>query len=114
MAIATATLREALAIAYGQNVTYLGLQTTAKTGSTAGTEVTGGSYARKPVTWTAGAVDGSVTATATFDIPAGVTVQSAFGTGALTGGTFLDDYSASYNSQTSAGQLTLTVTYTQS
>jgi hypothetical protein len=113
MAIASAQQRENLAIAYGAAATYAGLQTTAKTGS-AGTEVTGGTYARKPLTWAAGSVDGIVTATATFDVPASVTVQSSFLTTAVTGGTFLDDVAVVYNSQPSAGTLTVSYSYTQS
>lgn len=113
MAIATTTQRENLAVAYGAAATHAGLQTTAAAG-TAGTEVTGGTYARKALTWAPGSVDGTVTASATFDVPAGVTVQSAFMTTALTGGTFLDSVAASYASQTSAGQLTVNFTFTQS
>jgi hypothetical protein len=110
MAIATATLRQAVANAYGANAPYAALQTTAKTGSTAGTEVTGGTYARKALTWSAG-TGGVITATAVFDVPAGVSVQSSAIYSAVTAGTFLDDYTVAYNSQPSAGQLT--VNYTQ-
>lgn len=113
MAIATAQQRENLAIAYGAAATFAGLQTTAAAG-TAGTEVTGGTYARKALSWTAGGVDGSVTATATFDVPASVTVQSAFLTTAASAGTFLDSVAVVYNSQPSAGTLTVTFTYVQS
>lgn len=115
MAIATAQQRENLAIAYGNAATHAGLQTTAAAG-TAGTEVTGTGYARQPLTWTAGTVDGVVTASATFTVPANVTVQSAFLTTAVTvgSGTFLDSVAVSYASQTSSGTLTVNFTYTQS
>lgn len=113
MAIATAQQRENLAVAYGNAATYAGLQTTAAAG-TAGTEVTGSGYARQPLTWAPGTVDGVVTASATFTVPASVTVQSAFLTTAATGGTFLDSVAVSYASQTSAGTLTVSLTYTQS
>jgi hypothetical protein len=113
MAIASAQQRENLAVAYGAAATYAGLQTTAAAG-TQGTEVTGGTYARKPLTWAAGTVDGVVTASATFDVPASVTVLSSFLTTAVTAGTFLDSVAVTYNSQPSAGTLTVNYTYTQS
>lgn len=112
MAIASASLRQTLANAYGAAATFAGLQTTAAAG-TQGTEVTGGSYARKPLSWSAG-TGGVVFATAVFDVPANVTVLSSFATTALTGGTFQDSYAVTYNSQPSAGQLTVNYTYTQS
>lgn len=54
----------------------------------AGTEITGGSYARKPTTWTS-AASGLIRPVANldFDIPAGVTVGSWSAFSALTGGT---------------------------
>ncbi len=105
--------RENLAVRYGELATHAGLATTAA-GTGFGTEVTGGTYARKPLTWAPGAVDGVVTASATFDVPANVTIASAFLTTALTGGTFLDSVAVSYAAQTAAGQLTVNFTYTQS
>lgn len=53
-----------------------------------GTELTGGSYARKPVTWAA-ASNGVVRPSAdlTFDVPAGAVVAGWKGYTALTGGT---------------------------
>ena len=115
MPIQTAQQRENLAVAYGTNATHAGLATTAA-GATLGTEVTGGTYARKALTWAPGTVDGTVTASATFDVPANVTVQSAFLTTSVTvgSGTFLDSVAVSYASQTAAGQLTVNFTYTQS
>lgn len=115
MAIATAQQRENLAVAYGTNATHAGLQTTAAAG-TAGTEVTGAGYARQALTWAAGGVDGVVTASATFTVPASVTVQSAFLTTSITvgSGTFLDSVAVSYASQASSGTLTVNFTYTQS
>lgn len=115
MAIATAQQKENLAIAYGNAATACGLATTAA-GGTLGTEVTGTGYARQALTWTPGAVDGVVTATATFTVPASVTVQSAFLTTSTTvgSGTFLDSVAVSYAAQASSGQLTVNFTYTQS
>lgn len=112
MAIATATQRQTLAAAYGSAATNAGLQTTAAA-ATQGTEVTGTGYARQPLTWTAG-TGGVVTASATFTVPANVTVQSSFLTTALTGGTFLDSVAVSYSSQTSSGTLTVNYTFTES
>lgn len=48
---------------------------TADPGTTGASEVTGGTYARKTLTWSGGAVDGDVIGTELeFDIPAGTTV----------------------------------------
>lgn len=113
MAIATTTQRENLAVAYGNNATYASLHT-ADPGTSGASEVTGGTYARKPLTWAAGAVDGVITASATFDVPAGVSVAYAGLTTAATAGTFLDKVAAVYNSQPQAGTLTVNFTYTQS
>jgi len=113
--MATTQLRENLAIAYGNSATHAALFTTAPTGTTAGTEVTGGSpaYARKALSWTAGAVDGSVTATATFDVPAGATVAGAGLYTAITGGTYLDGATVTSQAFAAQGTYTLTITYTQ-
>jgi hypothetical protein len=115
MAIATAQQRENLAIAYGAAATHTGLQTTTAAG-TQGTEVTGAGYARQALTWAAGTVDGVVTASATFTVPASVTVQSAFLTTSITvgSGTFLDSVAVSYAAQGSPGTLTVNFTFTES
>ena len=105
--------REDAAVSFGGRATHAGLQTTAAA-ATAGTEVTGGTYARKTLTWAPGTVDGTVTASATFDVPANVGVLSAFTTTALTGGTFRRAVDAVYNSQPSAGTMTVNFTFTQS
>lgn len=54
----------------------------------AGNELTGGSYARKPVTWTS-ASSGTIRPNSdiTFDVPAGATVGGWRGYSALTSGT---------------------------
>ncbi len=115
MAIQTATQKETLAVAYGTAATHAALYTTAP-GASAGTEPTGGSpaYARKALTWVAGASDGVVTATATFDVPAGATIVGAGLHTALTGGTYLDGGSLTSQAFASQGTYTLTLTYTQS
>lgn len=111
MAIQTAGQKETLAIAYGAAATFGAVYTTAP-GASAGAEPSGGSpaYARKSLSWTAGTVDGVVTATATFDIPAGTTVVGVGVHTASTGGTYLDG--ASVTSQAFASQGTYAVTYT--
>ena len=74
--------RNAIATHGGSLITHLGLV------NDSGVELTGGSYARKAVTWTT-ADDGVIRPTAdlTFDIPAGVKVKGWCGCTALTGGT---------------------------
>lgn len=115
MAIQTAQQKENVAVAYGTNATYGALYTTAPGGS-AGTEVTGGSpaYARKPLTWTAGTVDGIVTASATFDVPSGATVVGAGVHNALTAGTYLDGIAVTSQPFAAQGTYTVSFTYTQS
>lgn len=104
--------REDAAVAAGARYPYAGLQTTAAA-ATAGTEVVGTGYARQPLTWAPGTVDGQVTASATFTVPPNVTVASAFLTSAVTGGTFRRAVDAAYAQQTSAGQLTVNFTFNQ-
>lgn len=114
MAVQTATMRNALATAYGAQAAYAALYTTAP-GATAGTEVSGGTpaYARKPITWGAASAS-AVTATVTFDVPAGTTVVGAGVHTALTGGSYLDGASVTSQAYASAGTYALTLTFTQS
>lgn len=114
MPIQTATQKNNLATAYGTNATHAALYTTAP-GATAGTEPTGGSpaYARKPITWGAASA-GAITATVTFDVPAGTTIVGAGVHTALTVGTYLDGGSVTSQAFASQGTYTLTLTYTQS
>lgn len=115
MTIATAQQKENLAVAYGNAAAYVSLHTADPAG-TGANEVTGGApaYARKAAAWSAGTVDGVVTATVTFDVPAGTTVTHVGLWDAATGGTFLDQ--AAITSQTFASQGTyqVTLTFTQS
>lgn len=115
MPIETAQQRENLAVEYGVRATHASLHS-ADPGSTGANEISGGSpaYARKPLTWSVGTVDGVVTATAVFDVPAGQAVTHGALWTALTGGTYLDKVSISYATQASQGTLTLNLTYTQS
>lgn len=110
MALATATIKNVLASAYASAAVNAALYTSVPSGS-AGTEVTGGTYARKTLTWSS-AVGGVVTATAVFDIPAGVTVRGAGVHNS--GGTYLDGGAQPEQAFATAGQYTLTLTYTQS
>lgn len=115
MAIQTAQGKEHLAVAYGTNATFGALYTTAPSAS-AGTEPSGGSpaYARKALTWTAGTVDGVVTATATFDVPAGATIVGAGVHTAVTAGTYLDGGAVTSQAFASQGTYQATFTFTQS
>ena len=114
MAIQTAQGKENLAVAYGTNATFAAAYTTAP-GASAGTEPSGGTpaYARKALTWTAGTVDGVVTATVTFDIPAGVTILGVGVHSASTGG-YLDGASVTSQAFASQGTYQVTFTFTQS
>lgn len=115
MPIATDQQREYLAIEYGNRATYASLHS-ADPGTTGTNEISGGTpaYARKPLTWTAGAVDGSVTATAVFDVPANQPVTHVGIFSALTAGTFLDKQVVTYSTQAAQGTLTVNLTFTQS
>lgn len=112
MPLATTTARNALANAYKAGITHLALFTTVP-GASAGTEVSGGSYARKPITWGA-TTDGVTSGTVTFDVPAGTTVAGWGGFNALTAGTYFDGGAVTSQNFATAGQYALTVTYTQS
>lgn len=59
--------------------TYLGLYTVAPTDSTAGTEVSGGNYARVQLTWGA-ASEGSISLSANARFPAAGTASVDYGT----------------------------------
>jgi hypothetical protein len=114
MAIETTTLKNTLAQAYGTAAAFGALYSTVPSG-TPGTELSGGSpaYARKPLTWST-AASGEVTATATFDVPAGATVAGAGVHSALTGGTYLDGGAVTTQAYSSQGQYVMTFTYQQS
>lgn len=111
--MADGTTREALAVQYGTIATHAALHT-ADPGTGLTSEVTGTGYARQPLTWAAGtAGDGIVTATATFTVPANVSVLYTTTCTGLTGGRQVDKVSAVYNSQPAAGQLTVNFQYAQ-
>ncbi len=110
--MADAQTRENLAINYGSQATHAALFT-ADPGTGLTNEVSGTGYARKSLTWAAGSADGTVTASATFDVPANVSTTHAATVSAATGGRQIDKVTAAYNAQTSAGQVTVNFTYTQ-
>lgn len=111
--MADGTTRESLAVSYGAIATHAALHT-ADPGTGLTNEVSGGTYARKALTWAAGtAGDGVVTATAVFDVPASTAVTHATTCSASTAGRQIDKVAAAYASQASTGQLTVNFTYTQ-
>lgn len=113
MPIQTTTEQASLAAKYEADAVSVALYTTVPT-SSAGTEVSGGSpaYARKTPTWSG---TNPITATVTFDVPAGTTVK---GVGLYnSGGTYIDGGAvggASGQLFSSQGQYQITLTYTQS
>lgn len=114
MAIQTAGMKNSLATAYKNAALYAALYTTVP-GASAGTEVTGGSpaYARKALTWGTPS-NGVVTATATFDVPTGVTLAGAGVHDALTAGNYLDGGAITSQVFNSQGTYALTLTFTES
>lgn len=114
MAIQTAGMKNSLATAYKNAALYAALYTTVP-GASAGTEVTGGApaYARKSLTWGAPS-NGVVTATVTFDVPAGVTVVGAGVHDALTAGNYLDGGTVTSQNFGTQGTYALTLTFTES
>lgn len=115
MAIATNAQKETLAAAYAGAATYASLHNGAP-GTTGANEISGGSpaYARKEITWTAGASDGVYTSnTLNFDVPAGTDLTDIGLWDAVSGGNFKDSVaiSVTYASQ---GVYAVVLTYTQS
>lgn len=108
MALQTATIKNALATAYGNAATQAALYSTVPAGS-AGTEISGGSYTRKSVVWGA-PVQGVSTATVVFDVPAGVTIRGMGVHNA--GGTYLDGGALPEQPLATAATYTVTLTTT--
>jgi hypothetical protein len=108
--VATVAFRESLAVYAGTLMTHASLYTTTPTATTPGTEVTGSGWARQPVVWSAGASDGSITATIVFNVPAGQTVVGGGFHSALTGGNYLDGGALPSQPYTTAGTYTLNAT----
>jgi hypothetical protein len=114
MAIQTTGEKNSLATKYGTDAAYGAIYTTAP-GASAGTEPSGGSpaYARKALTW-GSASGGVVTATVTFDVPAGATIVGAGLHTAVTAGTYLDGAAVTSQAFALQGTYQVTFTYTQS
>ena len=114
MAIQTTLEKNNLATDYGNDSPYGAVYTTAP-GATAGTEPSGGSpaYARKALSWSS-ASGGVISASATFDIPTGVTIVGIGLHSAVSGGTYHDGVAVTDQEFASQGTLTVTFTYTQS
>ncbi len=114
MPIRVDATRQAVANAYTGLATH-GSVHTADPGTTGASEVTGGTpaYARKALTWTAGTT-GTGTASATYDIPSGITAAwGGIWSQVATGGTFRDTVDIVDQAFASQGQLTINYTYTQ-
>lgn len=110
MAISTTTEKNSLATKYGADAPYAALFTSAPSGGTPGTEVTGSGYARQALSWGA-ASNGVITASASFTVPSGQTVLGAGLYSAVSAGTYVDG--GSLTSFAGPGTYTLSVTYTQ-
>jgi hypothetical protein len=113
VAIASTYGKNALADHFGSIATHGAVYTT-NPGASAGTEPTGGSpaYARKALTWSA-ADAGVVTASATFDIPAGTTIVGTGVHTALTAGNYIDGKVDATVNFTDQDTVTVNYTYTQ-
>lgn len=113
MAIKTVTQRNSLAAKYAADNTHAALFTAdpGGTGTVVG-EVAGGTYARQPITWSAPS-NGTITASVTFDVPAGVTLKFGGVCSAATGATLRDAGSVPDQPFGTAGQYTLGLSYTQ-
>lgn len=72
---------------HSARITHLSLHT-ADPGTTGTSEVTGGGYARKAVTWGAAAGGVAEETAVSFDVPANITVTHVGGWSAVSGGTF--------------------------
>lgn len=111
--MATVAFRESVAVYAGSLMPYATLYTSVPTATTPGTEVSGtGWTGRKAVSWSAGASDGSITATVVFDVPAGQTVVGAGFHSALTAGNYLDGGAVPSQPYATAGTYTLNATFT--
>src|SRR6478752_1659086 len=116
MAFPNVTKEAAVIAAHASNFAFASLHTSAA-GTTGANEATGGSpaYARKAITWTDGASDGSSAGSAvTFDVPAGTYVEIGFWS-ASTAGTFGGSMALSSSAVLgSQGTVTVTPTLTAS
>ena len=116
MAIATTVQKNSLCTKYSTDNAYAALFTAdpGGTGTVVG-EVSGGAYARVLIAWGA-ASGGSITGTATINVPAGTTIIFA---GGCTAGTaavsdLRDKTSITSQNFATAGTYALTITFTES
>lgn len=114
MAIAINATKEALAATYASQALFSSLHT-ASPGTTGANEATGGGYARKALTWTAGASDGVTNAAQVeFDVAAGTYTHVGFQS-ASSGSALVDSYTLPTPIVMSvAGKIRVTPSYTQS
>lgn len=113
MALSVPATKTAVADYLETKFLYGAVFTSAPSGATPGTEVTGGSpaYARKALTFTNGA-DGVTVASATFDIPTGTTVRGTGIFDASTAGNYQEGRTETDIVYSAQGQLTVTWTVT--
>lgn len=112
MAIATTTAKNSLATKYGADATHAALFTAdpGTTGSVTG-EVSGGGYARKPITWGA-PTNGVVTGSVEFTVPASTTITHAAVCSASSGANLLDKVAITSQTFATAGTYELALTFT--
>lgn len=113
MPVSTTTEKNNLATKYGQDGVYIALFSSAPSGGTPGTELTGGTYARVAAGWGA-ASGGVITASGTLNVPSGATVAGVGLYTAVSGGTYVDGASLTSQAFGTAGTYTVSLTYTQS
>lgn len=113
MALSVTTTKTATVDFLETQFPYGAVFTTAPSGDTPGTEPSGGSpaYARKALTWTNGSA-GVSSASATFDIPAGTTINGSGLFSAATAGTYREGRTETAITFSAQGQLTVTWTAT--
>lgn len=110
------TSRTAIAAYFATQAPFAALYTTAPSGSTPGTEVTGGSpaYARKASNWGTAASSAVTASPAAFDVPSGSTVVGAGFHSLVSAGTYWEGGTVTSQAFSSQGTYTLTSTFTQS
>jgi hypothetical protein len=111
MPIAVNSTKETLATSYTGLAGFASLHT-ADPGTTGTSEVTGGTYARVAITWSAGGSDGISTATVNFNVPASTATTHVGLQSASSGGTFRDKAVCVIPSGT-ARVVPVNLTYTQ-
>jgi hypothetical protein len=114
MAIAVATTRQTLADAYKAIGNFVALATADPgTSATPSNEATGGSYARVATTWTS-STGGVVNGSAVTINAAAATYTFAFLATAVSGNNMFDKCSITSTTLSSAGQIIVTPSFTQS